>query len=1098
MSTVKHLIKQWKEDFFTPNQSDVLLTLIQGKNAFEISEFYLEESVFSLPDSTLLKRIFVAHQQSIKETGSPIFGIVKDTILFSLAGKDYAMPLFLAGAEIYKNRFNNTFKVQQTEDFYLNPLLFTVLSIEIEKDVEKILENLKANGLSFQTVEGIWGANFHPHRFVLQKELDGLIRLNDYSNPLKAIFGEENESEKLQFSDSYLFPADESQRKAIESVKDKNIVIQGPPGTGKSQVISNLIGKILGSKKSALLIAEKSVALEVIYDQLKSRNLHHFSLLYHHELKSKQFINSIKNTWKYIEKLPLKPIVITQQTTLLKQGLDLTLNRLKQKDLIGGTDIIQFRKVFKKDQSSTYSSVKPLIPQWEEERIILEKLEKTLFPIFGQWTSLNLNRFSVQEIDTKINQLYLLIKKNNLQDLTIDMLDNQRKLSGLVSLFYHDDQPLSVELFKADSKQQKKFIKLFKKYKTTLEKEELLRKEERNWKKDFSLSELEEYTKVLASTNPFSLRNRLTKNKLLKYTDLNLVQGKKAIENLVELKLVRKELITIREALRKENLPEELPVLEHINYTILKLKSVETNQLNQLFSLSQEERNALKNKSTVLQEIHHYLSHYFTLVEDKAIQTQIENIQSLIPKIIENSSYFAKISDETKEILKKSKSIDESEQIIYESHWKDFKGRFPTLAEIDGDKIQEKIEEIISSFHQESDEFCLFIQQQIKEKFEEYHQLLQTPARKLNQREKELKATLRRGKSILVKAFEKKRIFPSVRELLESEAKLWIQLLHPVFLCSPYSVAKSLPIDYTFELGIFDEASQIPISHVAGSLQRSKKVVICGDQQQMAPQFYFQRKDKHQSDVLHHASFYLENIMLTHHYRSKYPALIEFSNHYFYENKLKVFPTFGQPENVIDVINAKGLFINRKNEEEAKIVAQIISEKIKNKEFNFGLVAFSQTQLTCILEKIPNSLLGQLENKDSIFIQTLENVQGDQCEHLIISMGYANNKNGEFHKRFGPLNQEQGHRRLNVLMSRAISKITFVRSVTSQDFSISDNDGVELLRKLMIYLEETKSVAKQVDSGLKINDLGTSFTTTQALVDYYRVMKVRGWEIKFD
>jgi superfamily I DNA and/or RNA helicase len=169
-------------------------------------------------------------------------------------------------------------------------------------------------------------------------------------------------------------------------------------------------------------------------------------------------------------------------------------------------------------------------------------------------------------------------------------------------------------------------------------------------------------------------------------------------------------------------------------------------------------------------------------------------------------------------------------------------------------------------------------------------------------------------------------------------------------------------------------------------------------------------------------------------------------------------------------------------------------------------VAFSQTQLKAILDKIPTNYLDQLEDRDSIFIQSLENVQGDQCEHLIISLGYAKNENGDFHMRFGPLNQEQGHRRLNVLMSRAISKITFVRSVTSADFSISANEGVESLRKLMVFLEEENNAEttqnfpvgiKQNEKQLMISDVSSTFENAQAAIDFYRTSVSRGWKVEF-
>lgn len=1104
MATIKKQIKQWRDGLLAPNKNDVLLNLLPDVNALAVDEVYQEEKTFILEANSFLKKSYKQHQTSIKESGSPIFGIAKGKIAFELDNQHFEMPFSLADAAIQRNRFNGDFEIKQTEDFYINPLLLNNLGIqELPEEIEEAANKLGELGLKSTFENSIWVANFHPHRFVLQKEFDAILDAPKINESLKSLFGESAEDETFNFSNHLLFPSDVSQQAAIEKVKTNNTVIQGPPGTGKSQVIANLIGKFLGESKSALLVAEKSVALQVIYDQMKQKSLHHFCVFYHHELKAKQFVRSLQSTWNFIENLQAKQVNIGQQSQLLTQGLDLTLARLRQKELIGGISFGEFKANFKEDQNAIYLNKKPSIPVLKKDILVLEKLYQLEFPLFGSWLQINTNQYSISEINEVLTKV--IQKLNSLKDKQVTPFELQQKikLSGLVSLFYHDDQALPISVFENESKLQKQFLKLYNSFKTLNEKESTLKAEEGLWDKSFSLTELNEYILALSSNNKFSYKSWMTRNKLSKFTHLSMLDTKKALENLVELNSVKRDLISTKEKLRKLKLPDQIAVLNHINYAINRINSADKNDIQLLVEMSGNERLALKNSGQVLSEIHHSLRHYFTL-KDEPILEQLELIEKGIPLIIENASRLKEISIETKNVLQETSSLEEANSAIYNSHWKDFKGQFPNLAETTGEKLNQRIEEIIQYFDQESIDYSASITQEIKRKFEEYHTLLQTPASKLNDEEKQLKKDLRKGKSILVKAFDKKRVFPSVRELLESEASLWIQILHPVFLCSPYSVAKSLPINYHFDLAIFDEASQIPLSHIVGTVQRSKRIVISGDQQQMAPQFYFQKKTMHQADALHHASFYWENVMLTHHYRSIHPSLIAFSNQYFYENQLKTFPT-PHPKKPIELITTDGIFDERSNEKEAEIVSKIIIEKVKNKELNFGLVAFSQTQLKAILEKIPTKYLDELEDKDSIFIQSLENVQGDQCEHLIISLGYAKNENGDFHMRFGPLNQEQGHRRLNVLMSRAISKITFVRSVNSADFSISNNVGVESLRKLMVFLEkEENKVVKhdfreeieQKDDVLVIKDVASYFSSANELVDFYRTSVGRAWKVE--
>ena len=45
-------------------------------------------------------------------------------------------------------------------------------------------------------------------------------------------------------------------------------------------------------------------------------------------------------------------------------------------------------------------------------------------------------------------------------------------------------------------------------------------------------------------------------------------------------------------------------------------------------------------------------------------------------------------------------------------------------------------------------------------------------------------------------------------------------------------------------------------------------------------------------------------------------------------------------------------------------------------------------------------------DSDTAFFKALENVQGEECDQLIISLGYGKNENGEFHMRFGPMNSK--------------------------------------------------------------------------------------------
>lgn len=81
-----------------------------------------------------------------------------------------------------------------------------------------------------------------------------------------------------------ILDADSSQQVVIEAAKaGYSFVVQGPPGTGKSQTIANIITELIGKKKRVLLVAEKPVALEVVFKSLKDYSLEDACLYLHHE-----------------------------------------------------------------------------------------------------------------------------------------------------------------------------------------------------------------------------------------------------------------------------------------------------------------------------------------------------------------------------------------------------------------------------------------------------------------------------------------------------------------------------------------------------------------------------------------------------------------------------------------------------------------------------------------------------------------------------------------------------------------------------------------------------------------------------------------------
>jgi len=109
---------------------------------------------------------------------------------------------------------------------------------------------------------------------------------------------EDNIDNFLTVEEDYtILDADESQLRSIKSVlSGKHMVIHGPPGTGKSQTIANLISNLLARGKKVLFVCEKQVALEVVFNRLKTKGADVSDLclpLFQYSTDKKNFAKSI-------------------------------------------------------------------------------------------------------------------------------------------------------------------------------------------------------------------------------------------------------------------------------------------------------------------------------------------------------------------------------------------------------------------------------------------------------------------------------------------------------------------------------------------------------------------------------------------------------------------------------------------------------------------------------------------------------------------------------------------------------------------------------------------------------------------------------------
>ena len=347
---------------------------------------------------------------------------------------------------------------------------------------------------------------------------------------------------------------------------------------------------------------------------------------------------------------------------------------------------------------------------------------------------------------------------------------------------------------------------------------------------------------------------------------------------------------------------------------------------------------------------------------------------------------------------------------------------------------------------------------------------------------------------ILKRELRKQRRFMSLRKLFASIPNL-ITSLRPCFMMSPLSVSIYLEANaYEFDMVIFDEASQVHTEDAIGAIMRGKQIIIVGDTKQLPPTNFFRsslgddddfddEKEVEYNDtgiyesILDEAITVLPERTLRWHYRSRHEHLIAFSNIKIYNNSLITFPSLidKAPDNGVEYVYVPdGIYDRsgkRNNKNEAERVVDLIFEHFnKYPKRSLGVVAFSKAQQDliedmCHYRRKKNPIFEKFfveEGEEPFFIKNLENVQGDERDTIIFSIGYARDENGRMYMNLGPLSKEGGHRRLNVAITRAKYNIKLVGSILPTDIDIDkvSAEGVKLLRAYIEFAQLGINVLK--------------------------------------
>ena len=325
---------------------------------------------------------------------------------------------------------------------------------------------------------------------------------------------------------------------------------------------------------------------------------------------------------------------------------------------------------------------------------------------------------------------------------------------------------------------------------------------------------------------------------------------------------------------------------------------------------------------------------------------------------------------------------------------------------------------------------------------------------------------------------KKRRIWP-LRKMVDNFQSELFNLI-PCWLASPETVSAIFPMDESpmFDLVIFDETSQCFAEKGIPAMYRGQQVVVVGDSQQLSPNDLYTARweESNEAESLPEATAleahslldlsqqYLSSVRLQGHYRSQSLDLIDFSNQHFYEGRLQMLPHFTQAnlhQPAITYLKVDGYWEQQTNVVECERIVALVRELTQSSpDKTLGVITFNRHQQEIIQDALDQDTAHHnWVVPDTLFVKNIENVQGDERDIILFSVGYAPTKQGKMKVQFGSLSTIGGENRLNVAVTRAREKIYVVTSILPQQLEVSrtKNQGPKLLKA---YLEYAHTVSE--------------------------------------
>jgi hypothetical protein len=923
---------------------------------------------------------------------------------------------------------------------------------------------------------------------------------------------EVNDIDERWLKEEIILPieADSSQLEAIYYAnRDMSFVLHGPPGTGKSQTITNIIANALLKGKRVLFVAEKMAALSVVKNRLEEIGIGDFCLELHSDKTSKKdVLENLKKTSEIVKVYEPEDFKsVKDRLEKSRQALAVYMRKLHQPQKYG---LSLFEAI---DEYISYDFLDQIeldlntVADFDKDKI--EFLENKLYelkalgqdmghPFGSDLEHINQTEYTLTlklESEKAVNKFLAVLKKlraynDTFQVIDLNKIDSCERYDCLMNicsyLAQNRQETPSLESLKDDDiKKLNDFTDLG--VRTELLKADLGAR--------YNLDAFKTLNPKLTIDyhNSTGLKKIFKKNRIIKTLKKAALAGKykdnflEAYNSICELQQRQK---TLKKA--QEFVYNAVPIYKGKDYNFILQSLREFISYKKSLSrpvLSQDELNNLKYVAipkNIKTDYEQFKSAKAEL--DKLLKIDFDKIQNAgewWPDAL-NSKALNWSMDSLKERCAynqlRAELINLGLKPLTDAYddGLDHEMLIPAFRKA---MLKAIIEQIVSS----DADLCKFTGRLFEEKirrFKDLEQKYRTVSRqllsarlKMNLPNFDIKSSQMSELGIFQRAVKGASRNITLKKLFEQIPNI-LPKVAPCMLMSPVTVAQYIDPQDKFDLLIFDEASQLTTAKAVGALSRAKTAIIVGDPKQLPPTSFFENVNSNEEDDLSEdlesvlddcLALNMPEIHLRWHYRSKDESLIAFSNRQFYDNSLYTFPSPSAKQSAIKFMKVRGVYDRgrtKQNVEEALAVVEEVIKRLSHPEarkYSIGIVTFNIVQqnliddmLTETFRQSPRLEQYAMNRPEPLFVKNLENVQGDERDVILFSIGYGQDSQGKLSLNFGPLNREGGWRRLNVAVSRARREMVVFSSITYDliNPSATTAQGVRALRAFLEYAQK--------------------------------------------